>query len=130
MFTVCGSLFVALSPAALQAVQVPEAELVPNIVRDGAPYVRDVILDTVNLTPESIQVEALEPPPSVWHRAYEMAVDRADASRVTVLVDAGKEPECVVSAVAAATVPSLHGKLLLRVESTNDTHLLFPRLPL
>ena len=65
MFTVCGSLFVALSPAALQAVQVPEAELVPNIVRDGAPYVRDVILDTVNLTPESIQVEALEPPPCV-----------------------------------------------------------------
>jgi hypothetical protein len=37
------------------------------------------------------------------------------------------EPDA--AAVAAATLASLHGKLLLRVLSTIDTHILLPRLP-
>ena len=39
------------------------------------------------------------------------------------------EPECVLSAAAAATVASQQGLAPFRVESTNDTHLSISRSP-
>jgi hypothetical protein len=51
-------------------------------------------------------------------------------SIVTTDETACTDPEYDESADAAATVPSAHGNALFSVESTSDTHLVLPRLPL
>jgi hypothetical protein len=95
----------------------------------GDPVDIEVNLDTQSLIALSSQLAPDVPSPSVKHTANVLLVSRPVVSYVTTELEPCAAPECRLSALAAATVPSAQGKSLFNVSSTSDTHLSLDNAP-